>query len=113
MASIKDLKKEFVYTYGALLDQCYLVQMIFPNTDPQAAEALGNEIEEAYLAMLGKLSRREGTAAACAKAARQAFDASVEALSAKLEALAEDKPEAPKARKKAAPKAEKAAEGQE
>lgn len=113
MASIKDLKKELVYTYGALLDQCYLVQMVFPDADPKAAQALCDEIENEYMATLGKLSRKQDrVAAARAKAVRKDFDASVEALSAKLEKLAEGKGQpAPKPRKKAAPKA-KAAEEQ-
>ena len=47
MASIKNLKKEILYTYGALLDQCYLIQMVFPKVDPEAAQALCQEIENA------------------------------------------------------------------
>lgn len=107
MASIKDLKKELIYTYGALLDQCYLVQMVFPNTDPKAAEALAQEIEDAYMSILAKLSRKEGSSPATrAKEVRKEFDASVDSLSKKLEALADGKSEAaPKPKKKAAPKA--------
>ena len=88
MASIKNLKKEILYTYGALLDQCYLIQMVFPKVGPEAAQALCQEIENAYSASLDKLSRQqEKNSAARAKAARKEFDATVEALSAKLEKL--------------------------
>ena len=88
MASIKNLKKEILYTYGALLDQCYLIQMVFP----KAAQALCQEIENAYSASLDKLSRQqEKNSAARAKAARKEFDATVEALSAKLEKLVGEK----------------------
>ena len=73
MASIKNLKKEILYTYGALLDQCYLIQMVFPKVDPEAAQALCQEIENAYSASLDKLSRQqEKNPAARAKAARKA-----------------------------------------
>ena len=90
MASIKNLKKEILYSYGALLDQCYLIQMVFPKVDPEVAEALCQEIENAYSASLDKLSRQqEKNSAARAKAARKEFDATVEALSAKLEKLVE------------------------
>ena len=92
MASIKNLKKGILYTYGALLDQCYLIQMVFPKVDPEAAQALCQEIENAYSASLDKLSRQqEKNSAARAKAARKEFDATVEALSAKLEKLVGEK----------------------
>ena len=92
MASIKNLKKELVYTYGALLDQCYLVQMVFAGVDPQAAQALCDEIEQAYADSLKGLSRKiQGGVRERATAARKAFDAKVEALSAKIEQLAEGK----------------------
>ena len=85
MASIKNLKKEILYTYGALLDQCYLIQMVFPKVDPEAAQALCQEIENAYS------RQQEKNSAARAKAARKEFDATVEVLSAKLEKLAGEK----------------------
>ena len=92
MASIKDLKKELIYTYGALLDQCYLVQMVFPGVDPQAAQAVDDAIQAAYAESLAGLSRKvQGGAAARAAAVRKEFDAKVEELSAKVEQLAERK----------------------
>ena len=57
MASIKNLKKEILYTYGALLDQCYLIQMVFPKVDPEAAQPLCQEIEKPSTVWLDKLSR--------------------------------------------------------
>ena len=35
MASIKNLKKEILYTYGALLDQCYLIRWFSPRLTPR------------------------------------------------------------------------------
>lgn len=92
MASIKNLKKELIYTYGALLDQCYLVQMLFPGADPKAAESLCDEIEDAYVNSLKGLSRKaDAGQAQRAAAVRKEFEATAAALSAKIEALAEQK----------------------
>lgn len=92
MASIKNLKKELIYTYGALLDQCYLVQMLFPGADPKAAESLCDEIENAYVNSLKGLSRKtKATQSQRAAAVRKEFEATAAALSAKIEALAEQK----------------------
>ena len=89
MASIKNLKKELIYTYGALLDQCYLVQMLFPGVDPKTAEGLCDEIENAYVNSLKGLSRKSDVAQAeRAAAVRKEFEATSAALSAKIEALA-------------------------
>ena len=48
MASIKNFKKELVYTYGALLDECYIVEMVYPKADREKLQALCQEIEQAY-----------------------------------------------------------------
>ena len=68
MASIKNFKKELVYTYGALLDECYIVEMVCPKADREKLQALCQEIE-----------------------VRKEFDASVDALTEKLRALVETK----------------------
>ena len=47
MASIKNFKKELVYTYGALLDECYIVEMVCPKADREKLQALCQEIEQA------------------------------------------------------------------
>lgn len=93
MASIKNFKKELVYTYGALLDECYIVEMVYPKADREKLQALCQEIEQAYDDMadrLGSKDRKKGTAAH-AKEVRKEFDASVDALTEKLRALVETK----------------------
>lgn len=93
MASIKNFKKELVYTYGALLDECYIVEMVYPKADREKLQALCQEIEQAYDDMadrLGSKDREKGTAAH-AKEVRKEFDASVDALTEKLRALVETK----------------------
>ena len=93
MASIKNFKKELVYTYGALLDECYIVEMVCPKADREKLQALCQEIEQAYDDMadrLGSKDREKGTAAH-AKEVRKEFDASVDALTEKPRALVETK----------------------
>lgn len=60
MASIKNFKKELVYTYGALLDECYIVEMVCPKADREKLQALCQEIEQAYDDMADRLGSKDG-----------------------------------------------------
>ena len=78
MASIKNFKKELVYTYGALLDECYIVEMVCPKADREKLQALCQEIEQAYDDMadrLGSKDREKGTAARAGRTAPRAAPA--------------------------------------
>ena len=90
MASIKNLKKELVYTYGALLDECYIVQMVIPGIDAKEIDALCDEIENQYAQMATAAGSLKGKKEA-AVALRKNFDASVDALAEKLKNLVEKK----------------------
>lgn len=90
MASIKNLKKELVYTYGALLDECYIVQMVIPGIDAKEIDALCDEIENQYAQMAAAAGSLKGKKEA-AVALRKDFDASVDALAEKLKNLVEKK----------------------
>lgn len=90
MASIKNLKKELVYTYGALLDECYIVQMVIPGIDAKEIDALCDEIENQYAQMAAAAGSLKGKKEA-AVALRKNFDASVDALAEKLKNLVEKK----------------------
>jgi hypothetical protein len=90
MASIKNLKKELVYTYGALLDECYIVQMVIPGIDAKEIDAICDEIENQYAQMAAAAGSLKGKKEA-AVALRKEFDASVDALAEKLKNLVEKK----------------------
>ncbi|MBQ1276245.1 MAG: hypothetical protein II371_08235 [Flavobacteriales bacterium] len=90
MASIKNLKKELVYTYGALLDECYIVQMVIPGIDAKEIDAICDEIENQYAQMAAAAGSLKGKKEA-AVALRKDFDASVDALAEKLKNLVEKK----------------------
>ena len=90
MASIKNLKKELVYTYGALLDECYIVQMVIPGIDAKEIDALCDEIENQYAQMAAAAGSLKGKKEA-AVALRKDFDASIDALAEKLKNLVEKK----------------------
>ncbi len=90
MASIKNLKKELVYTYGALLDECYIVQMVIPGIDAKEIDAICDEIENQYAQMAAAAGSLKGKKEA-AVALRKDFDASVDVLAEKLKNLVEKK----------------------
>jgi ABC-type Fe3+-hydroxamate transport system substrate-binding protein len=90
MASIKNLKKELVYTYGALLDECYIVQMVILGIDTKEIDAICDEIENQYAQMAAAAGSLKGKKEA-AVALRKDFDASVDALAEKLKNLVEKK----------------------
>lgn len=90
MASIKNFKKDLVYTYGALLDQCYIAQMVCPSVDKNAIDALCDEIENTYEEMANRLGGVKGKKDAV-KVVKADFEASLTSLSEKLEALVEKK----------------------
>jgi hypothetical protein len=90
MASIKNLKKELVYTYGALLDECYIVQLVIPDIDAKEIDAICDEIENQYAQMAAAAGSLKGKKEA-AVALRKDFDASVDALAEKLKNLVEKK----------------------
>lgn len=90
MASIKNLKKELVYTYGALLDECYIVQMVVPSIDAKEVEALCEDIENQYAQMAAAAGALKGKKEA-AVALRKEFNASVDELVEKIQKLIEKK----------------------
>ena len=59
MASIKNLKKDINYTLGDLIEECYVHQLLNPEADLKASEAIIDEAIVIFDSLIEKIHTKD------------------------------------------------------
>jgi hypothetical protein len=58
MASIKNLKKDINYVLGDIIEECYTWEILNPDADKKATEAIIDEAIDAFDALIDKVNAK-------------------------------------------------------